>query len=154
MTWPNLTDAQRRMIIDSEPDDRTGTEGCGVELRTGADYAIAKALERRKLGHREGPGGSLPGMYWSNAMGLAVRAALKSRDGRATRYTMPDGRTFMVTGRYYLASCDHCEWIGSSEDCGTDSGGDDSDVYCPKCDRPGADCGSEADLAMSEEIEP
>ncbi len=77
MSWPNLTTAQRRMLIDSEPDDRTGTEGLGVELRTGADYAIAKALERRGLGCREGPGGlALPGMYWNNATGLAVRAAL------------------------------------------------------------------------------
>ncbi|QPI73890.1 hypothetical protein [Sphingobium sp. Cam5-1] len=76
MTWPNLTQAQRRLLMDSDPDDLTGTEGTGVELRTGADYAVAKSLERRKLGHRTGPGGALPGMYWSNAMGLAVRAAI------------------------------------------------------------------------------
>jgi hypothetical protein len=77
MTWPNLTPRQQAMLIDSAPDDVTGTEGVGVELRTGADYAVAKALERRKLGHRQGPGGFLPGMYWNNAMGLAVRAALQ-----------------------------------------------------------------------------
>lgn len=154
MTWPSLTDAQLRMVLESGPDDRSGTSGIGVELRTGADYAVAKALERRQLGHREGPGGSLPGMYWNNAMGLAVRVALGSRTGRATRYTMPDGRTFVIPSPWYLASCDHCEWIGSSEDCGTDSGGDDSDVYCPRCDRSGADCGGEADLAVAEEIEP
>lgn len=150
----NLSDAQRRMLIASEPDDRTGKEGCGVELRSGADYAVAKALERRDLGHREGPGGSLPGMYWSNADGLAVRAALKSRDGLATRYTMPDDQTFIVPGRFYLASCDGCGWIGSSEDCDVDRGFDDSDVYCPKCGRSGADCGSEASFASAEVIEP
>lgn len=75
-----LSDRQKRMMIDSSPDDRTGKEGLGVELATGADYAVAKALERRELGHREGPGGSLPGMYWSNALGLEVREHLLGRD--------------------------------------------------------------------------
>ncbi|WP_416464022.1 hypothetical protein [Sphingomonas sp. VDB2] len=79
MTWPNLTEPQRRMLLDSEPDDITGMEGIGVELRTGADYAVAKALERRKLGLRTGPGGFLPGMYWNNALGLSVRAAIKDQ---------------------------------------------------------------------------
>lgn len=71
-----LTMPQRRMLLDSEPDDRTGREGVGVELHTGAHYAVAKALERKGLGHREGPGGFLPGMYWNNADGLAVRAEI------------------------------------------------------------------------------
>jgi hypothetical protein len=75
----SLTGPQRRMIIASEPDDRTGEQGCGVELRTGADYAIAKALERKGLGHREGPGGFLPGMYWSNDDGLFVRDLVAER---------------------------------------------------------------------------
>jgi hypothetical protein len=78
MTWPNLTEPQLRMLVESGPDDVTGTEGLGVELRTGADYAVAKALEARKLGHRQGLGGFLPGMYWNNATGLAVRAAMKA----------------------------------------------------------------------------
>ena len=52
-----------------------------------------------------------------------------------------DGVNYRVRPRYYLASCDACGWIGSSEDCGTDNYGDDSDVYCPKCHEPGADCG-------------
>lgn len=46
---------------------------------------------------------------------------------------------------YYLASCDHCGWVGSSELCGTDSFGDDSDVYCPRCHSSGADCGKVAE---------
>lgn len=71
-----LTAAQHRMLMASEPDDRTGEEGCGVELRTGADYATAKALKRRGLGDVTGPGGPLPGMYWSNAAGLALRNEL------------------------------------------------------------------------------
>ena len=45
---------------------------------------------------------------------------------------------------YYLASCDHCGWVGSSELCGTDSFGDDSDVYCPRCHASGADYGKVA----------
>lgn len=87
MTWPNLTEAQRRMVVDSEPDDVTGLQGCGVELCSGAAYAVAKALERRKLGHREGPGGPLPGMYWNNATGLAVRVAILTEgpDGPRSR---------------------------------------------------------------------
>jgi len=68
-----LTAPQLAMLLASDPDDITGEEGVGVELRTGADYAIAKALERRGLGHVEGPGGSLPGMYWNNAAGLLSR---------------------------------------------------------------------------------
>ena len=71
-----LTDAQRKMLIASEPDDRTGDEGCGVELNTGAEYAIANALKRRGFGEVTGPGGSLSGMYWSNAEGLAERISL------------------------------------------------------------------------------
>lgn len=71
-----LSDAQKRMVLASGPDDRDGHEGCGVELTSGADYAIAKALEHKGLGHRQGPGGSLPGMYWNNENGLELRSAL------------------------------------------------------------------------------
>ncbi|RSV41506.1 hypothetical protein CA234_09535 [Sphingomonas sp. ABOLE] len=70
-----MPEAQRRMLLASRPDDVTGEEGIGVELRTGADIAVAKALERRGLGTRE-EGGSLPGMYWSNPEGLALRKFL------------------------------------------------------------------------------
>jgi hypothetical protein len=52
--------------------------------------------------------------------------------------------SFEVKEPYYLASCDHCGWVGSSERCGTDSFGDDSDVYCPRCHASGADCGKVA----------
>ena len=75
-----FTPAQRRMIIASDPDDRTGDEGVGVELRSGADYAVAKSLERLGLGSREGPGGTLCGLYWNNAEGLAYRRDLIGED--------------------------------------------------------------------------
>ena len=52
--------------------------------------------------------------------------------------------SFEVAEPYYLASCDHCGWVGSSEHCGTDSFGDDSDAYCPRCRAGGADCGKVA----------
>uniref|UniRef100_UPI0035CC99DA hypothetical protein n=1 Tax=uncultured Sphingomonas sp. TaxID=158754 RepID=UPI0035CC99DA len=47
----------------------------------------------------------------------------------------------LLNDRFYLASCDSCGWVGSSERCGVDTGFDDSDVYCPDCQRSGADCG-------------
>jgi hypothetical protein len=57
--------------------------------------------------------------------------------------------SFEVREPYYLASCDHCGWVGSSELCGTDSFGDDSDVYCPRCSSSGADCGKVAETIAS-----
>lgn len=78
-----LTPRQRLMIADSDPDDITGKEGVGVELRTGADYAVARSLERRGLGCVAGPG-ALRGLYFNNADGLLVRDALLAR-ARASR---------------------------------------------------------------------
>ena len=74
-TW-DFTPAQKAMLLASDPDDISGREGAGLELRTGAAYATAKALQRKGLGYVVGPGGPLSGMYWSNADGLAVRAEL------------------------------------------------------------------------------
>lgn len=62
-----------------------------------------------------------------------------------TVYTI-DGVSYRVSPRYYLASCDKCGWIGSSEDCGTDEA---DDVFCPKCHAPGADCGK---IALGSEV--
>lgn len=77
-----LSEAQRNMLLASAPDDMTGAEGCGVDLTTGADYAIAKALERKGLGGREGPGGfRYAGMYWNRPLGLEVRARLAANGG-------------------------------------------------------------------------
>ncbi len=54
--------------------------------------------------------------------------------------------SFDVEEGYYLASCDDCGWVGSSQLCGTDKGQDDSSVYCPRCHSSGADCGKVAEL--------
>lgn len=79
-----LTKAQRALLAASGPDDISGREGAGVDLFTGADYAVAKALERKGLGKREGPGGfRYAGMYWNNWLGLAVRQHLKEADDAA-----------------------------------------------------------------------
>lgn len=66
----------------------------------------------------------------------------------AGTYKRPDGTTFEVRDPYYPAGCDKCGWSGSSEDCGTDSWGDDSDVYCPKCYAGGADSGRAASASV------
>lgn len=52
----------------------------------------------------------------------------------------------VVREPYYIASCNQCGWVGSSEKCGTDHGPwGDSDVYCPSCGAAGADCGDHAE---------
>lgn len=71
-----LTPRQRDMLIGSEPSDLDPDAGAGVELRTGADYAVARSLERRGLGDVEGPGGPLSGLYFNSAEGLALRREL------------------------------------------------------------------------------
>lgn len=67
-----------------------------------------------------------------------------------TRYKLPDGRTFWTHEDFYLASCDHCGWVGSTEKCGTDVNTDagDSNIYCPKCHASGADVGKIAATAV------
>lgn len=75
-----LTKAMGAMLVESGPDDITGEEGLGVELFTAGQWSVARALERRELGHIVGASG-LPGMYWNNAAGLEVRARLLSSGG-------------------------------------------------------------------------
>jgi len=73
-----LTDAQRKMLLASDPSDRDPDDGAGVPLWTGADYAVAKSLARRGLGDVEGPGQpkGMPGLYFNNSDGLALRREL------------------------------------------------------------------------------
>jgi hypothetical protein len=53
-----------------------------------------------------------------------------------------------VRKRFYLTKCPHCQWVGSSEQCGSEPG-DDSDVWCPVCHSPG--CEAAPSLTESEE---
>jgi hypothetical protein len=70
-----LTPAQKRLVLASEPDDITGEEGCGVEIK-GSDYRVARAISGYGLGtYTQGsPYGDL---YFNNAEGLAVRDVLR-----------------------------------------------------------------------------
>ena len=54
-----------------------------------------------------------------------------------------------VRGPYFLIECEHCGWVGSSEQGGTFCGDwGDSDVYCPVCDETmRCDGPNEADTA-------
>jgi hypothetical protein len=66
-----LSPAQRDLVLASEPDDVTGTEGVGVELH-GQEYQTAKALQNRGIGHYT-HGSVYIDMYWNNNTGLLVR---------------------------------------------------------------------------------
>lgn len=72
----SLSEAQRRMVLASSPDDITGTEGVGVEIR-GAQYNTARHLGSRSLGvfTHGSPFGDL---YYNLPLGLAVRAYLEA----------------------------------------------------------------------------
>lgn len=69
-----LSAAQRKMVIASEPDDITGEEGCGVELR-GSGYRVAKSLAALGVGNYT-HGSSSFDMYWNYSKGLDVRYLL------------------------------------------------------------------------------
>ena len=75
-----LTQPMRAMLFLAEPDRRDASSSYGVELNTGADYAVAKALKRRGLGSYEQGQWGMPGLWFSNAEGLQVAADL-SRGG-------------------------------------------------------------------------
>lgn len=70
-----LSARQIKMVCDSEPDALSGEEGCGVELWTGADYAVAKSLEMRGLGYVVGPTEPC-GLYFNTSDGLVERREL------------------------------------------------------------------------------
>lgn len=69
-----LSDRQLAMVCGSEPSDLDPRSGCGVELRTGADYAVAKALQGKGYGSYEQGQWGLPGLYFNNDDGLQLRA--------------------------------------------------------------------------------
>jgi hypothetical protein len=69
-----LSAAQRALVLASGPDDITGKEGHGVEIR-GAQYRVARSLEAKGLGSYT-HGDPFYDMYWNNAGGLKARAAI------------------------------------------------------------------------------
>ena len=77
---------------------------------------------------------------------MRIGVDLAKPGSEVTVYTV-HGKHYAVRDGYYLASCDKCGWVGSSEDCGTDEA---DDVFCPTCHAGGADCGT---IALSAEVE-
>ena len=75
----SLSEAQKRLVITSGPDDITGKEGLGVDIR-GAQYRTAKSLTALGLGSYT-HGSPFGDMYWNYALGLAVKAYLEAKDG-------------------------------------------------------------------------
>lgn len=73
-----LTPQQRKMLIESEPDELTGDEGCGVPLGSVGELSVARALARKDLGYVDGD------LYFNNANGLYWRReelGLEDEDG-------------------------------------------------------------------------
>lgn len=80
------------------------------------------------------------GIPW---VGISYEPALGPIDWKqwlptARKARRPDGTEFLAP-HFYMANCPNCGWIGSTELCGFDSWGDDSDVYCPACNSSGCD---------------
>ena len=73
-----LTKAQRALVLASAPDDMTGEEGLGIEIR-GAMYRTARSLEELGLGSYT-HGSTYYDMYWNLPFGLAVRTILENRN--------------------------------------------------------------------------
>jgi hypothetical protein len=71
-----LTEPQRRLVLASDPDDITGEEGSGVPIE-GAAYRVARTLHRLGLGTYS-HGSPYGDLYFNNAEGLRLRAALNS----------------------------------------------------------------------------
>mgnify|MGYP007086365251 CR=1 FL=1 len=90
MTWRShnpsaiaaaLSQPQRKLVLESAPDDLSGREGLGIDIR-GHEYATAKALTAKGIG--PSPTGSFGSdMYWNNELGLEVREFLRAQAGDA-----------------------------------------------------------------------
>ena len=75
----SLSKAQKRLVMASGPDDITGQEGLGIDIR-GAQYRTAKSLTALGLGDYT-HGSPFADMYWNRSLGLAVKTYLEARDG-------------------------------------------------------------------------
>lgn len=72
-----LSTRMKAMVLESERGGfgRADT-ATGVELRTGSDHAVARALVKRELGTLEEGRSGMPGLYFNNDDGLALRDEL------------------------------------------------------------------------------
>lgn len=76
----SLTEAQRRLVMASGPDDITGEEGLGVEIK-GAEYRVARKLFALGMGNYS-HGSPYSDMYYNFPLGLALRSYLtEKQDG-------------------------------------------------------------------------
>lgn len=74
-----LTGPQKRMVLESGPDDITGGEGFGIPI-SGSAYRVARSLERLGLGTYS-YGSPYGDLYFNNVEGLRVRAVLIASHG-------------------------------------------------------------------------
>ena len=74
----SLTEAQRRLLIESGPDEITGEEGHGVGIR-GAQYRVARSLEALGLGSYS-HGSPYGDLYFNNRAGLALQHHLRQQE--------------------------------------------------------------------------
>ena len=74
----SLTKAQRALVLASGPDDMTGEDGCGVEIRA-AQYRTARSLHAMGLGSYT-HGSPLYDMYWNFPLGQQVRDIIKEQE--------------------------------------------------------------------------
>lgn len=70
-----LSATQRRLVLDSDPDDITGRQGCGIPIR-GPQYRSAKSLMAMGCGDYS-HGSPFGDLYFNSRFGLAVRDHLK-----------------------------------------------------------------------------
>ena len=69
-----LTPRMKAMVIESERGGFGRADSAtGVELRSGADHTVARALVKRELGTIEEGYSGLPGLFFNNGDGLALR---------------------------------------------------------------------------------
>jgi hypothetical protein len=91
-----LTAAQRLLVMASDPDDISGQDGCGVQIRK-AEYKTARSLSAMGLGSHT-HGSPFGDMYWNHSFGLEVRAILQAEGRRMTPETTP---TLTPGGRFF-----------------------------------------------------
>jgi protein gp37 len=103
---------------------RNAAIGCTVVTQEEADRDIPKLLAAKAALN--------PAFAFVSMEPLMERVDMRLWMPQGRLALRPSGEEF-YTPHWYMTKCQHCGWVGSSEFCGTDSVGDDSDVYCPAC---------------------